>query len=254
MGSKGKKILVIGIVLAVVLIVAVVLAVVLSNRETPVEPGPGPDDPIVDNRTASEKIVVNPYKITNPSKNRDVRAQIPRIMNLDDKGFQEYINKKMLQTVTDYQNEIEVMVDDETPAETLYKYVVDYERYNNDVYLSLVVSNDYQTGGMRSNSWKDTYNVDVTAGANKEVFLKDLFQPEADFKAAILAEINRQAEAKGYELVGGNGLSSLPDTQKFYVQDGALVVYFDPAAIAPYVYGELHFKMPFAYSNGRFVI
>lgn len=251
MSPKTKKMIIIGAV-AVLLVLVIVLVVVLVNSKTPVEPV-GPNDPgEVIEKSPAEKIVVNPYNITNSSKNRDVRTSIPKLMNLDDSRFQEYMNKKMLQTVIDYQNEIETMIDEDTPAATLYKYVVSYEKYANDIYLSMVVSNDYQTGGMRSNSWKDTYTVDVTKGANKEIFLKDLFKAEVDYKKEILAEINEQAETKGYELVGGNGLSSLPDTQKFYIKDQKLIIYFDPAAIAPYVYGELHFEMPFTYENGKF--
>ncbi len=239
---------------AVLLIVVIVVVAVVVNSQG----GPGGGIPPIDDgdderqKTPAEQIVVDTYRITNPSQNRDVRTEIPRILNLDDNRFQEYMNQKMLQTVTDYQNEIEVMIDEDTPSTTLYKYVVSYEKYANDKYLSLVVSNDYQTGGMRSNSWKDTYNIDVTRGANKEVFLKDLFPTEIDYKKEILKEVNEQATSKNYELVGGNGLESLPDGQKFYIKDGKLVIYFDPAAIAPYVYGELHFEMPFVYREGKF--
>lgn len=250
MSPKTKKMILIGAV-ALLLIAVIVLVIVLVNSKEPEIPDI-PVDPIVTEKSPAENIVVNPYNITNSSKNRDVRTSIPKLMNLSDSRFQEYMNKKMLQTVIDYQNEIETMIDSDTPAETLYKYVVSYETQANDIYLSMIVSNDYQTGGMRSNSWKDTYTIDVTEGANKEIFLKDLFDAEINYKEEILTEINSQAETKGYELVGGNGLSNLPDTQKFYIKDKKLVVYFDPAAIAPYVYGELHFEMPFEYKDGKF--
>ena len=105
---------------------------------------------------------------------------------------------------------------------------------------------------MRSNSWKDTYNVDVKR--NTEIYLRDLFEPTTDYEEEIIKEINKQASKKNYELVGGNGLSDIPETQKFYIKDKVLVIYFDPAAIAPYVYGELHFEMPFEYKDGIFYV
>ena len=253
MSSRNAKFIAIGIA-CVLLLVVIVLVVIALNNKTPELP----DDPIVvppvDETPIAEKIIVNEYKITNASQNRDIRTSIPKIMNLEDKGFQEYINRKMLQTVSDYQKEIEIMIDDETPATALYKYVVSFEKYANDKYLSLVVSNDYQTGGMRSNSWKDTYNICVAEGAIKEVSLKDMFDANANYEAKILEEINTQAGVKNYELVGGNGLANLPDGQKFYIRDGKLVIYFDPAAIAPYVYGELNFEMPFEYIDGKFKV
>lgn len=253
MSSNGKKILVFGIIL-VLIIVGVIIGINLTKKPDVIEPG---DKPIIEPETqftAAEQIVVETYKIINPSKNKDIRAEIPKIVNLSNKAFQEYINQKMLKTVTDYKSEMDIMVDADTSLETLYKYVVTYEKYANDRYLSLVVNNNYQTGGMRSNIWKDTYNIDVTQDANKEVFLKNLFSAETDYKSAILKEINTQAETKNYELVGGNGLSNLPDTQKFYIKDKKLIIYFDAAAIAPYVLGELEFEMPFTYENGKFKI
>lgn len=253
MNSKWKKLIIVGVVLLVVALVVAILVMVLKE-DTPIGPTPPPVITPVGEKSPAEKILVNPYSITNASKNRDIRTSIPKLINLDDSRFQEYMNKKMLQTVLDYQNEIEVMIDEDTLATTLYKYVTSYEKYANDIYLSLVVSNDYQTGGMRSNSWKDTYNIDVTKGANREIFLKDLFAAETDYESEILKVINAKAKATGYELVGGNGLSSLPETQKFYIKEGKLIIYFDPAAIAPYVYGELNFEMPFEYVNGKFKI
>ena len=255
MNSKNKRIIIIGGAILIVLI-AIILIITLPKGN-----GNGGEDPTtpiqtgeVDEQSLAEKINVENYEINNTSKNRYVKTSIPKITNLNDKGFQEYLNKKMLKTVQDYQNEIEVMIDEETPAVTLYKYVVSYEKYANDRYLSLVISNDYQTGGMRSNSWKDTYNIDVTKGKNREITLADLFENGVNYKEEILKEINDQALVRGIELVGGNGLSSIPDTQKFYIEDGKLVIYFDPAAIAPYANGELKFVMPFKYESGLFKI
>ncbi|MBO5178928.1 MAG: DUF3298 domain-containing protein, partial [Clostridia bacterium] len=45
-----------------------------------------------------------------------------------------------------------------------------------------------------------------------------------------------------------------PEKQKFYIKDGKLIIYFDPAAIAPYVYGSLNFEMPFEFENGKFYV
>ena len=225
---------------------------IIKNLSKEPTPGVVPPDNPTEEKSPAEQIVIKAYRIINPSKNKDIRAEVPEIVNLTNNAFKEYMNQKILKTVLDYKSEMDVMVDEDTALETLYKYVVSYQTYPTDIYLSLVVNNNYQTGGMRSNIWKDTYTINVSD--NKEVFLKDLFNPEIDYKAAILKEINSQASARNYELVGGNGLSNLPDEQKYYIKDGKLIIYFDAAAIAPYVLGELEFEMPFTYNNGRFSI
>ena len=45
--------------------------------------------------------------------------------------------------------------------------------------------------------------------------------------------------------MNGEGLKDLADKQKFYIKDEKLIIYFDPAEIAPATYGALQFEMPF---------
>lgn len=250
--NHGKvKFIIIAIVVVMVLAVGGYFLVKFLKSE-PAGPD-GPDvPPVVENKTASEKIIVDATISNTSDSKREIHISMPTFSNLSDYAFQQYINQRMNDTVKGYQNEINVVLDEDTPLTTKYRYNVDFNRYNNDNYISLVISQNYQTGGMRSNAWKDTYNVDVTK--NTEIYLKDIFDATVDYKQEIISEINKQAEDKNYELVGGNGLSDIPETQKFYIKDGALVIYFDPAAIAPYVYGELHFEMPFEYKDGKFYV
>lgn len=250
--NHGKvKFIIIAIVVVMVLAVGGYFLVKFLKSE-PAGPD-GPDvPPVVENKTASEKIIVDATISNTSDSKREIHISMPTFSNLSDYAFQQYINQRMNDTVKGYQNEINVVLDEDTPLTTKYRYNVDFNRYNNDDYISLVISQNYQTGGMRSNAWKDTYNVDVTK--NTEIYLKDIFDATVDYKQEIISEINKQAEDKNYELVGGNGLSDIPETQKFYIKDGALVIYFDPAAIAPYVYGELHFEMPFEYKDGKFYV
>lgn len=250
--NQGKvKFIIIAIVAIAVLIVAVFFLVKFFSGE---QGGPiGPEvPPVTDEKTASEKIIVDATISNTTDSKREIYISMPTFSNLSDYAFQQYINQRMNDTVKAYQNEINVVLDEDTPLTTKYRYNVGFNRYNNDDYVSLVINQNYQTGGMRSNSWKDTYNVDVVR--NTELYLKDLFDATIDYRKEIVAEINEQSKEKNYELVGGNGLSDIPETQKFYIRDGVLVIYFDPAAIAPYVYGELHFEMPFEYKDGKFYV
>lgn len=253
--NHGKvKFIIIAIVVVIVALLAVGAFFLFFKEDIGVTPGPvDPDGPVqTGEKTLSEKTIVDTTQSDTSDSKREIHINMPRISNLSDYSFQQSINKRMSDTVKYYQNEINVVLDEDTPITTKYRYNVDYERYNNGDYLSIVIEQDYQTGGMRSNSWNDTYNIDVAK--NKEIYLKDLFSSTTDYEVEIVSEINKQAALKNYELVGGNGLKDIPEKQKFYIKDGRLVIYFDPAAIAPYVYGSLNFEMPFKLKDGKFVI
>lgn len=252
MEANKKKLIfiILGIVLVVVAIIGAIL--ILKAREpigpTPIESGENP----IEAKDYAETIQVDSYSINNTTDQRNINVRIPVIKNLKNYSFQESINKAMSSIVQDYENEISIVIDEETPEGTVYRYYVSYDRHNNDNYLSFVISQNYQAGGMRSNAWKDVFNID--AYQCKQIFLADIFPVNVNYKEAIIEEINRQAVEKNYELVGGNGISNIPDKQKFYIQDRKLWIYFDPAEVAPYVYGEMHFEMPFSYKDGYFYI
>ena len=153
----------------------------------------------------------------------------------------------MVNSTSPYIKEIEVVADETITKQ--YKYTVSYERYNNDNYISLVILQNYSTGegGMRSNEWKDTYTVDVVK--NKLLSLADVCAMN-NYKQIIVDEVNKQARSQN--LMAGNGLTHIPETQRFYIKDKKLYIYFEPASIAPYLDGELIFEMPFEYVDGKF--
>lgn len=250
--NHGKvKFIVIAIVIVVIalLVGGVILYINSRDGNKPII-GPDPGPVVDEKKTPSEKTIVDTTESRTSDSKREIHINMPRISNLSDYSFQQYINKRMSDTVKYYQNEINVVLDENTPVTTKYRYNVEYDRYNNGNYLSIVIDQDYETGGMRSNAWKDTYNIDVVR--NTEIYIKDLFESTVDYEKVIVDEINKQAVLKNYELVGGNGLKDIPEKQKFYIKDGKLVIYFDPAAIAPYVYGSLNFEMPFELKDGKF--
>lgn len=201
-------------------------------------------DNVTDDRGLAELTEIKDITIKEEARgvNRMVDATYPSIQSFSDKTQQDAINDTIAKTVIEYRDEINAIVDDETPATNLYTYKTSYERYNNGDYLSLVINNDYETGGIRTNHWKDMYNIDVST--EKLLSLKDIFESGFDFETKILNEINKQAKEMGYVLMNGEGLKSLNKNQKFYIKDGELIIYFDPASIASASYGELQFIMP----------
>ena len=53
--------------------------------------------------------------------------------------------------------------------------------------------------------------------------------------------------------MGGRGLNSISDEQKFYIKDSKLYIYFEAGLIAQYTAGELVFEMPYKLENKHFV-
>ncbi len=193
----------------------------------------------------AELATVNSVRINEEVKgsNRVVNAVYPSIQSFSNKNFQKYINDEITKVIFAYRDEINAIVDDKTPATALYTYETTYDKYTHGDYLSLVISNNYETGGIRSNQWKDIYNVNVRT--ERLLYLKDIFPSNVDYKKEILKEIKEQAKEKNYELMNGNGLTELNDNQKFFIKDEKLIIYFDAAEIAPASYGILQFEMPF---------
>lgn len=213
---------------------------------------PSGDVVTVDPGLAAKAIVKTVQIKENASgANRIIDVKYPSIQSFKNKDFQNYVNNMITNVIFAYKDEIMVMIDEETDPATLYKYVTSFDKFTNGNYLSLVISNDYETGGIRSSKWKDIYNIDMSK--ERIFYLEEIFPAHVNYKAEIIKEITKQAEDKGYTLMNGEGLQTLNDKQKFFINGDKLVIYFDPAEIAPATYGELQFEMPFTLDeDGKF--
>lgn len=239
-----KKSLKIVILLVIVISLGAIAWMFMDSSDTP-GPGPGPIiDPIPsgDNSLAS-KVVIQDVPIVIKTANKDIDCVYPAITSLTNKEFENHINTQIAENVQAYRNEIEFIVDDETPVTALYQYITKYHKYTCGKYLSLVIEQEYQTGGIRSNKWKDIYN--INAETERLFYLSEIFKAGIDYKTAIIEEINKQATAQNIELMGGNGLTKIPEKQKFYIKDNKLFIYFAPSEAAATKFGELVFEMPF---------
>lgn len=192
-----------------------------------------------------------PYFLEDESSDDNARS----LKNLE---FAKDINNQIYDIVSTYTDEILLFKDgvsyDDEKNDIInnkqYRYDVEYDRYNNGNIISLVLNMYYNTSGLRSNAWKEPFNIDVIE--NKLVKLSDLFS-ESGFKKAITKEINKQAKEKYIKLMDGDGINTLPANQKFYIKDGKLVIYFESSAVSK---DELEFTMPFEFdeANSKFII
>ena len=191
-----KKFLKIIIVLLII-IAAILGAYAYINYRNEINPSditnPSGDTQNNGNGLASN-VIIKDVVIENRTDNRYVDCVYPTISSFSDKEFESAINKEIAQNIQAYINEMGYFVDEETPATAIYSYIATYQKYTSGNYLSLVISEDYQTGGIRSNKWKDIYNVNVKT--EKIFYLNELFEDDVDYEKAIIAEITRQASEK----------------------------------------------------------
>lgn len=206
-----------------------------------------PDGPL------AKDVIIESVPVNNKADHINIDNKYPSIKSFKSKEFESFINRTIAGNIADYRNEINEIVDDYTLDVKQYSYITDYERYNWGSYLTLIVNHNYQTGGIRSNRWKEIYNIDVST--ERIIYLEDIFRATVDYEDAIIAEITKQAKDRNVVLMGGDGLQKLPTKQKFYIRDGNLVMYFDPSEVAANKYGALEFEMPFKIdSEGYFEV
>lgn len=197
----------------------------------------------------AETIMINDRKVEIKNSLQDATIILPEFQNLDSE-FQKYINSKIeaeLNEETVYQNAILGLEEEEIG---LFTYDVTYDRYNCGDYISIVINQYIHLGEGRPRIQKKCYV--INARENTLAYLCDVFANKDTYQGAIMEEINKQARSMEIELVGGNGLSELNDTQAFYIKDDKLIIYFEASEIAATAVGELEFEMPFKMVNGKF--
>ena len=245
------------IVLVVLIVLGAVGYVAWQNMDRPVEPGPGVEitpPPAVDKKDIASSVVVETVPHRLKTDNIYVQCEYPKIVSFKNASFQSTINNTMKDYCLDQVREIENVIYDDTDErkpETLYKYVCSFERFNYGKYLFLIVSHNYDTGGIRSNQWKDIYS--INAETERLIYLSELFEVGVKYEKAVIDEITKQAKERNIELMGGNGIEKLSQKQSFYInEEGKLVIYFQPSFIAATAYGEVSFVMPFTLNDQGF--
>ena len=217
---------------------------------------PGGDNPPVEitptqtETITADKVGIETVYFNNKTGNKFVQCEYPKIISFKNAYMQNNINLEISGHIREYINEIDYKIDDQTKPEELYQYTTSYERFNYGKYLFLVISQKIETGGIRSNEWKDIYSINVET--ERIVYLSEMFEVGTKFEQAIIDEITKQAAERNIEINDGNGIHKIPQKQSFYIQDGKLIIYFQPSFIAAEAYGDLSFEMPFTLNSQGF--
>ena len=249
------------IILTVCVILIVIVAIVIYNSGPPGGGDVGNSgNQIIVTNIASKYGIASTEKGTTVGKVvisgaiplfYDIISEDDNDRSLSNLDFADDINNQILKLFNNYSDEIKLFKDgvsfDDDKNDLIknkqYRYRISYDRHNNGGIISLVINMNYNTSGLRSNAWKETFNIDVVNC--KQLSLSDLFSSSA-YKEKIVSEINKQAKERAYDLIEKDGIRTIPDNQKFYIKDEKLVIYFENSAISK---KELEFIMPFEFND-----
>lgn len=110
--------------------------------------------------------------------------------------------------------------------------------------ISILVKYHKYSGGAHAYYEYVPYNIDLRNGNNFS--LKEIFKKEVDYKQIIDKEIEKQIKELGkndkdlYKIYDFYGIK---ENQKFYIEDGKIIIYFDLYDIAPYAMGIPEFPI-----------
>lgn len=127
---------------------------------------------------------------------------------------------------------------------TMQEFVgrVDFDLKNSIEILSIKFNYYQYTGGAHRNPYSLSYNIDLATGENLKLidFLEKNNLTPAEVEAFIKSEIKKDSD--NY-FQGDYGFQSLEEDQYYYLEDGELVIYFQPYAVAPYSTGMPEFRI-----------
>jgi predicted secreted protein len=215
-------------------------AQVFKLKVTAVQPVTPVGSAIIDNNEVQDK-----------SDTMSTDLNIPVISGLADAALQSKLNSQLVKDAMDLKTRLSAENIDYVqeckqhgypirPYELVSKYQVNYL---SEKLMSLYVDYYQFTGGAHGNTDRRPYNFDLTTG--QELALKDLFKDNYDYKTVIDKEVSQQISTNADQYFSGDlGFKGIGDAQKYYLEDGFLVVYFSQYEIAPYVAGFPEFKIP----------
>ena len=183
-------------------------------------------------------------------ENKYIKSElkIPKLL-MNNKEIERILNKKFESDIMNFYNtsvkEAESYFDDFPDAENKFVISSDYEvKKSNNKVLSMLIKYYKYSGGAHGYYEYIPYNIDLRKG--NFIALKDIFKDNVDYKMLINKEIENQIKEmrknekyidKIYEFHG------IKENQKFYLQDGKIVIFFDLYDIAPYVAGIPEFPI-----------
>ena len=233
------------ILIVLIVVIACVALLIFGIKHGSSDNGGGNGENII----YSEIPIIKTITTKEQKDNITIDMEMPQISNLD-ASYCDFFNQKVKKDLdyTKIYDELSIMDD----VKQDFNYKTRYESYRDGDFLSVVVTQISTYGSNREKQEKKCYVVD--AKNSKTAYLEDVASEPYNYKFYIVSRINDIAFRDRIELIGGNGLATISDTQAFYIKDGKMHIYFTSGQIAPVANGELDLEMPFKFENGRFIL
>lgn len=169
---------------------------------------------------------------------------IPVILGIENERLDTQIKEDVNKDMNKYLQELKQTANGYSNPISPYYLESTYDIYTHDnVILSFCIAYTNYFGGAHSMTYKKCYNYDLKAG--RRLAFKDLFK-NPSYKEVINQEIAKQIMERNRQLgyAAINAFRGISDHQKFYINNGQVVIYFDLYEIAPYVAGIIEFTLP----------
>ncbi|MFW5988053.1 MAG: DUF3298 and DUF4163 domain-containing protein [bacterium] len=180
-----------------------------------------------------------------------IEAEIPILMELNHKNIQEEYNdlfRDNILTFIEYTIEMarqnqQDFADANFPLKEFVARV-DYDLKNDNQILSIKFNYYQYTGGAHGNPYSLSYNIDLATGEDIKLvdFLEDKNLRLSQVEDLIKSKIENEPDLYFQD---DYGFQSLDEEQCYYLENGELVVYFQPYAIAPYSTGMPEFRIEY---------
>ncbi len=180
-----------------------------------------------------------------------IEAEIPILMELNHKNIQEEYNdlfRDNILTFIEYTIEMarqnqQDFADANFPLKEFVARV-DYDLKNDNQILSIKFNYYQYTGGAHGNPYSLSYNIDLATGEDIKLvdFLEDKNLTLSQVEDLIKSKIENEPDLYFQD---DYGFQSLDEEQCYYLENGELVVYFQPYAIAPYSTGMPEFRIEY---------
>lgn len=174
--------------------------------------------------------------------------EIP-IINSGNPQIDDEINKKIKGDILNFYEqslkEAQSFLDDFELDESNFIADASYEvKKNTSNMISILIKYYKYSGGAHGYYEYIPYNINLKNGKN--ITLQEIFKAEVDYKTIINKEIENQIKELGKkekDLDKIYDFHGIKDNQKFYLEDGKIIIYFDLYDIAPYAAGIPEFPI-----------
>ncbi len=199
----------------------------------------------------NNEVKVQGIPIEKKNQAYDLSLNIPKIIGLKNKKFENEINNMLLQQGLDFQKQVE-KEGEENAAEAkkagqnIEAFIgkEDFKvQYNGKDLLSIPINFYYFSGGAHGIAKITTINIDKEKG--KVIGLKDLFKEEYDYKSSINKKIQEEIN-KNSDQYFPDAFKGINENSEFFLTEDGIVIYYQLYELAPYAEGFPQFKIPYS--------